>query len=258
MAMVAPPRNHRNRNVLIMVFTALVGTVMLGAPGTARAELAIFAQEAGINGGNFTMIAGNTGSILDFSSVSYSGSYGDFKLTITGVSSDNNATLSDLLGSTNKIVNSNSINPGTNTIQIAVVQTNYTQPAGVLMVESSMGGTLTSGTLVGLAGIFQAYYNTSNSVAASFNLTNGPQNATQNGTSFDTGSAFGILGPRTGNTPYAVAAVATLQISGGGSLGYSNHVNLTATPEPGTIAMARTALPLLGLGALARRRLARA
>lgn len=222
--------------------------LLLGAPSGANATLALYLQEAGVNGGAITQVA--TGA--NFDSTSFTGTYGDFRVSILGGSSDNGASLSDLLSSTTSVKNNSG---STATLHLYVSQNNYTLPAGTpLKVESGLGGSVTTGNL-GLTGIFQAYADQNNGLLALGGFTNGPQNATKTGSTFDTGSARGLFS-RTGN--YSLSSVANITLSGGGQINYSSHVRVTATPEPSTMAMVATLVPLLGFGLRMRRRRATA
>ena len=112
-------------------------------------------QEAGVNGGAPTVVA----TAADFTTLSYSGTYGDFKVTVFGGASDNDPTLSDLLSSTTKVQN---IGASAATLNMTVFQDNYTLPAGSpLTVESGLGGSVNAGKL-SLSNIFQAYASSTN------------------------------------------------------------------------------------------------
>src|SRR5262245_29699120 len=79
----------------------LAVAAILGAPAQAHAALNIYLQEAGVNGGNITLV----GSAADFTAASFTGTYGDFTVTLFGGASHNGATLSDLLSSTVDVTN---------------------------------------------------------------------------------------------------------------------------------------------------------
>ena len=197
----------RFRNFLPLVVTALIGAAVLGAPSKAHASLIISAQEAGVNGGAITQV-GVTGA--DFTATSFTGAYGDFSISIFGGSSDNGATLSDLLSSTTSVKNLDTLTAGAHTLTLYVSQTNYTLPSSLkLNMESGLGGTQSSGT-VGLTGIFQAYADAGNNSNGLGGATNGPQNASLNVSTFDTGSANGSFTRGAGN--YSLTSVATLNM----------------------------------------------
>ena len=86
-------------------------------------------------------------------------------------------------------------------------------------------------------------------------FTNGPQNDTQLGSTFDTGSAVGSFNRTSTNSPYSLTSVANLTLSGNGVVNYSDHVNVTYTaPAPAGLVLALAGLPVFGLGAYIRRR----
>jgi len=60
------------------------------------------------------------------------------------------------------------------------------------------------------------------------------------------------------SAPFSITQQVSVTLAAGQSIDIQTLSQLTATPEPATVAMALTGLPLLGLGAWARRRRARA
>jgi hypothetical protein len=231
---------NKHSRSLVAPVTAMVAIAVLAMATPAHATLQISLQEAGVNGGAITSV----GTAADFSSVSFTGNYGDFTVTIFGGSSDNGASLSDLLQSTTSVTN----NSGTSkTLKLYVSQTNYTLPAGSLLnVSSGLGGSVSTGS-VGLTGIFQGYADKNNNLNGTGDFTTGAQNATQNGNTFDTGSANGVFS-RT-NPMYSLTSIVTFALSGGGKANYSSHVNVTPIPEPSTMALGGLgALGLIGYG----------
>jgi len=250
----------------LLALATLTTVSLLGTPQSARATLSIFLQEGS---GNIVQVATTA---TDFSSVSFTGNFGptgivgpgmgDFHVAIQGGSSDNGATLSDLLSSTTSVQN---ISGATATLHLWVSQTNYSLPTGTpLEVESGLSATKGPTTTLTQTGIFQAYADSGNHLlstgasggAAITNFTNGAQTAIATANTSDTGSAFGSFA-RTVNSPYSLTSVANLQLSAGGTANYSDHVNVTGVPEPATTALVLAGLPVLGL-VLARRRRQRA
>jgi hypothetical protein len=217
---------------------------LLLATSSSRASIVIGLQEAGVNGGAITTVA--TGA--DFTSASFTGTYGDFHVQVVGGASDNGADLSDLLSSTTSVTNTSS---GEHTLHIYVSQTDYTLPAStILAVESGMSGTVNSGT-VNLNNIFQAFADAGNNQYGTGDFSNGLQSAVASGSTFDTGSAFGKF-TRNGN--YSMTTEVNFDLSGGGKANYSDHVNVTPTPAPAGVVLALTGLPVLGVGGWLRRR----
>jgi hypothetical protein len=183
--------------------------------------LSIALQEAGVNGGAQTVVA----SGADFTAVSFTGTYGDFIVTIVGGASDNGATLSDLLSSTTSVTNNSG---NTATLNLFVTQTNYSLPAGPnLNVESGLAGSVNVGT-IGLSDIFQVWADKSNNAFGTSDFTNGPQTGVQTGSTFKTGSGTGVFTRLATN--YSVTSMAKLTLSGGGVVNFSDHVNVTQAP----------------------------
>lgn len=234
----------RFRSFLPLIAAVLVGTAMLGAPRQASATLAIYLQEVGVDGA--PVLVASTGS--DFTATSFTGTHSDFAVSILGGVSDNGATMSDLLSSTTAVKNNAA---STKTLLIFVTQDNYTLPAGTsLVVESGMAGTVNTGTLT-LTNLFQAYADKNNALLGTTDFTNGPQTATQTGSTFDTGSATGLF-TRVGN--FSLTSLATITLTAGGRINFANHINVTPVPEPSGLVMALAGLPVLGLGTWLRRR----
>ena len=227
---------------LAVAAVALAASTML--PKQANATLIIYAQQAGVNGGAITQIA----SGVDFSSASFNGTYGDFTLTLLGAASTNSPSLSSLLSAAVRLRNNAT---DFRTISLYASQDNYSLPAGTpLQVESGLSGTVNTGTLTG-TGVFQAYLDRNNAQLGTSDFTNGPQNVTFNGSTFDTGSAFGTFN-RT-NPLYSITSRFTATVSGGGEGNFSSHVNVAPVPEPSGVAMAGMAM-VAGVGCLWRRR----
>ena len=197
-----------------------------------------------MNAGAVTMVS----SAADFASASFTGTYGDFTVTVFSGASDNGATLSDLLSSTTSVTNSNLLTSGAHTLMLWVSQTNYSLPVGPkLNVESGLGGAMNLGTTVGLTGIFQAYADKNNILNGTTDFTNGPQTAIQTGNTFDTGSASGLFTRIA--TAYSLTSVVNFDLNGGGKGNFSDHINVTPTPAPAGVVLVLTAIPFLGIGA---------
>jgi len=217
-------------------------------PATAKADFRLYLQENGVNGGAITEVA----SGADFGAISFTGTYGDFRVSIFGGTSDNTSSKSDLLSSTTSVVNTSG---SAATLTLYASQTNYTLPAGTtLQVESGLGGSRETNTTLTLTNIFQAFADRNNNQLGMSDFTNGPQTGIPTGTTFDTGSATGFFN-RDG-LPYSLTSCVTLEMSGGGTVNYSNHINVNAAavPAPAGLLLALSGLPCVALEALRRRR----
>jgi hypothetical protein len=238
-----------NKFRLIAPVLALVALLFSATP--SRADLQIALQEAGVNGGAITVVSTVAGGPGGATSVTQT--YGDFKVTIFGGSSDNGASLSDLLSATTSVTNNSGT---TKTLKLWVTQTDYTLPTGnPLNVESGLGGSVNNGTL-GLTGIFQAYASYNNTPFDTTDFTNGPQNATMSGTTYDTGSKTGLF-DRTGTAPFTLTTLVIINLSGGGKINFSAHENVTSTaavPAPAGLVLAFSGAAALFLARLRRRK----
>jgi hypothetical protein len=139
----------------------------------------------------------------------------------------------------------------------------FTLPSGTaLKVESGMSGTLNSGTLVAT---YQAYADKGNNLAGSpvllgivascggacLDFTNGLQVGVYNGSTFDTGSAFGSF-TRTDGEPFSLTTDRIFTLSGGGSANVASHENVVAAPESSSLIL--LGFGLAGVGFAGRRK----
>jgi hypothetical protein len=219
----------------------------LGSPQSAKASLMIALQQAGVNGGAITVVA----TAANFTNVSFSGNYGSFAISVFGGSSNNGlggGTFSNLLSSTTSVSNTTG---SAATLHLWVTQTDYTLPVGTqLSIESGLGGSVSVPTLT-LAGIYQAWADRNNNAFGTTDFTNGLQNASQTGSTFDTGSAVGFF-TRTGN--FSLTSEANFALTGGGFANFSAHINVAAVPEPATMVSAIVGLSSIGLFRFRRRK----
>ena len=239
-----------SKALALMVLTSAV-LVCFPSQGGATTILAL--QQ---DGGSITTVA--VGSSL--SSLSFSGTFGDFSLTGFGNAADNNAALSDIFASSVRLVNNST---ASHTIRMWVSSQDFTLPAPVqLTVESGMSGTLNSGTLTAS---YQAYADKGNNLAGSGVLlgivascaacgdfTNGLQTGVFNGSTFDTGSATGTFN-RTAGQPFSLTTDRIFTLSGGGSANLASHENVVAAPESSSLFL--LGFGLVGVGFIGRRKL---
>jgi hypothetical protein len=243
----------------LLALATLSAVLLLGTPQSANATLAIYLQE---DAGPIVLV--NSTTDFNPAGVTFSGTFGptgvggtDFQVTVQSGSSDNGANASDLLAATNAITN---LSSATHTLHVWASQNNYTLPPGTpLNVESGLGGSVTTATLT-FTNIFQAYADRLNNLLgtpaagpAIADFTNGPQTAIPTGSTFDTGSAVGQFA-RTDNNLYSLTSVANIQLTAGARINFSDHIRVTPVPEPATIGMAVSSLPILGLLWARRRR----
>jgi len=237
-----------------LVAAAIAVACVVGSASPAKAAFNLYMQEAGVNNGDITLVAAGS----NFTPFSVNGTYGDFNFEITGGSAHNAATLSDLIGSSNFIMNSSGT---TQTLKIYLQQTDYFLPVGPqLRVESGMSGTNNVGS-VNPTNIFQAFYDPADGGGLSgpsgsvvlgglTGGTNGAQTAVLNTTTWDTGSATGTF-TRTGF--YSLTSLATLTMTGGAQINFVNHINVAnAVPAPAGVILVASVLPFV---AVLRRRL---
>jgi hypothetical protein len=149
---------------------------------------------------------------------------------------------------------------GAGSVTIYLTQTNQMVPTGLGTLTATVTGGFTTG---GGTASLVAYGNDTNLAygnATGQAGTSPPLSGTSN---VATTATLGVNNGKSSTAfsataPYSMTEALTITFtSGGGSASFStdSFTTFAATaPEPGTIAMALTALPLLGLGAWARRR----
>jgi len=223
------------KSAKLLTLSLLVCVAVMGMPSMAGASTVFMLSQ---DGGAYTTVA--TGASL--TSLSGSGVFGDFTYKIIGVSTDNSATISDLLSSATSITNNST---ATHTLSIRVSSQDYTFPTQTAArVESGLGASLSAGTLTAT---FQAYADRNNNLAGISDFSMGLQNCVFNGSTCDTGSAVGAFTKTSG--PYSLTTTANLTLSGGGIANFSAHENVTSVPEPNSLVLLGSSLLLFaGLG----------
>ena len=229
---------------LACLMTVAIGLFVLGSPPQASATFALYLQE---DAGPITQVA-LAGS--DFGSLTTAAPnivFGDYALSLFSAFASDDAGGSNLLSSTTRIA---STTAATHTLNLFVSQTDYTLPAGsTLSVQSGMGGTY--GAESGFTGgaTFRMWADSGNGLLTITGgpgiLSNGLQAAippTGHGTTFNTGVDPSGIFTRIGL--YSLTSRTSITTTGKGDVNYSNHVLVSAVPEPGTAGT----LLLMGLG----------
>jgi len=219
---------------------AMMGSV-LGLQGSASADLFLqLSDNSGGNSGNLT----TTGALLTFS-----GTVGNFAVTLTAVTS-NNASTGSTLNITNLSVALKSgatLVSGGDKITINAAGTNFSLPVGPTLNLASSGTATFTAPTSGDNMTYQSFLNTSNTStvgagtpSASFTLT-----STGGNQSLATPTSNVAATGRSGN--YAMSSITTVTITSlanpSETIDTTGAAIATAVPEPSTMAIA-------GLGAL--------
>jgi hypothetical protein len=251
------------RKLAILAGMALIATMTLSAP--AQADITI--QYSAVTTGTDAGIAPGGSALNSLVAVQQVG--GIFLiLTSTATQSSTSGTLNTTT------FTMNNTGTGTDTIVVSLAAQGYTQPnpAGTLS-STATGGT--SAYTSGQEATLQSYASASNYGLTGLNTVfSGTTTFAQNG--FANGNGTGTVNyafPNSGdaltsfssNSTYSLGQMLTVTLDVGKSATLTLVTNvqppssiLPSAPEPATVAMALTALPLLGLGAWARRRRAQA
>lgn len=254
----------RKMNRLHWISTAamLAGIVVLTTPSPTFADLLVTLQDGS---GTTASVISVTGSPAPFPGLSgsFSGNIGGTGVVSTGgdftvVNQTGQSTQSfvggsaEVFSSTTSITN---ISNSTQTLHIIVAGNDYSSPImGVL--ASHIGGT--SPVTVNSTNVltFQSYANPANTLAVGGTSPGAQVVSLSNPTSFASDASVGVSGLSA--TGFSLVQSIDITLASGAQINFSSSSILTPTPEPATVAMALTALPLLGLGTWIRRRRARA
>lgn len=237
---------HRGRSAMLRRTLLSMGAMLMMSVLSASQAYGSFIIAVSLNGGAKTVVASGADFTPLIGSVNFGGYTSDFSSA-----SSANANLSKLLTSNLNITNvGNSTN---DVLNIFVTQTNYSLPTGpfIEMQSSAAGSSPNAANNPVMAGIFQAYFDASNTPFG-MSSTNGLQSATANGASYDTGSNFGIF-PNPGM--YSVTSQLNVVLGLRESTNINTSISLTAMPVPAGLVLVATAAPLIGFGWLRRRRL---
>jgi len=227
---------------------ALSVLMLMGTAVTTKAyaDLKLWLQQDGVNGGAITMVANGS----DFGSINFTGSYGSFRLDVFGGSSFNGANFSFMMSSTTTILNTSG---STATLNLYVTQQGYSLPAGSqLNMESGLSGTRTVGDTT-LTGIFQAFFDKNNGELGMGDQTNGSQDASfLSATTFATNSVTNVMN-RNGLNDYSLTSLTTYEMTAGALGNFSSHMVLTPVPVPAGLVLVASGMPVAGFVWLRRR-----
>lgn len=242
----------QNRSIRKLAILAGMAVIMSsGASSTARGDLILTLVDVGNPGGSFsgTVATGNPTDNGGFgiASTPFTGQFGDFRYSNALAGESQTLTtpvVAEAIQSSLNIINTTN---ATHTLIITIQATNFTAPTAPppASLTSSFSGTDNTGT--GSAS-FQS------SVVTLGANSPGVQSLNPIGFSFNN-TAFGSVATLSGS--YSIFQTLTLTLAAGEGINYTARTDIkgaVATPEPGTVAMALTALPALGLVIRARRR----
>jgi hypothetical protein len=234
------------QSLSIRKLAMLAGMAVIASLGSARsalADLTVTAAETGFATQTLVHVVGSASSGL--SGGNLAATEGNFTIQIQGASTSQTSNISEALGSATQLINNDFTT--SHTLTLVITATGYTQPLAGTIASLIGGSTPNGSTLV-------TFSSTVTDGTTTTHVNNAP--FTASGTSSYNSSANGSISGLTSG--YTITETIVFQMSGspspGAQINYSSSTVLTATPEPATVAMALTALPLLGIGAWVRRR----
>jgi hypothetical protein len=243
------------RRMAILAGMAAIALLGMGLP--ARADLVLTIKED--SGTPIVIDLANSAGMAMFSGhVSTAGmvsSGGDFTISLavgSSTSPDDGETQLDLIGIKNTT-------GSPHTLTITVVAQGFMAPNNLpIIVADTVSGSMNSGTL---SGNIQGFADATNSTTPGLGTSSPLLSFSASG--FGSFNESGVSYPPTAFMPngatYSTSIIAHLTLGGGATLAaLSPSVQSISTPEPTSLAFVLTALPLLGLGSLIRRRRTRA
>ena len=238
----------------LATLAGMAGLAMLILPAWTRADISITYQEISPTAlGPFTQLnPGSPAGIgLTVGSISPQ-TFGDFTVNSYAIRErDATGIVPTNLNAIGMSVSNNSMS--TATLVITIVATGYnTPPAGPAVMFNSLNtNTLTPSPTNAISFTSTIGGTTSGVLSSNLNILGTQQAPAGSGS-----QATGVTIP---NTPtFSITESFSLTLISGGVVDVTALTSVTATPEPATVAMALTALPLLGIGAYVRRRRAKA
>jgi len=221
-------------------YNATTGTLVSGTGGIT----------SGTTSGVIFVGSGGPGS----SDLAFGGTVGgvQFKLAVNGSTNSPGTSALAFLNLTSATITNNNTTGLPTTFSVTTSATGYTAPTGTVIGNFANSGTLTNGSITNgsYSGSADGYNPTTLTFAASGSAVDvGGSDPPTLLTGFPSSSPFTAT-----STLTATLGLGTITSNLGGALTLTGNV----VPEPATVAMALTGLPLLGLGAWIRRRRARA
>jgi hypothetical protein len=225
-----------------LVAAAATGALVLGGSNRARADLLVALAE---DAGAFMVVATSSSAGNTPNAVSFNGAFMDFSVDIDTTSSNfppGAQTGVDLETTTNTTLGAGG---GTHTLHVLaeIVPSGSTTISPLASIPLPAGGTLAVDSQLATTGSPVLFTPGSN---VSF-------------TSTVNGTAFGPIMLTTvpdsidkkftdGSSPYTLTNLTDVKLVGAGAeVGSTGTTTVTATPEPATIALALSGLPVLGL-----------
>jgi len=232
---------------VIAAVSAVLGIMIFAAPSPALANLEI--QMSTDGGATYTVEA----QAASGGTATFTGTVGglSFNVTATDSNSPGAPTKAILEGTTLNVQNDTA---STATVLVKLGDTGFTAPTAppTVMMSSHIGGSVTTGGASN-ALTFQSYVDPANGQNTQAGTTTGAQspNITVATGSFSS-DAFKTI--PTLASPYSITEFFSITLSAAGRFGFQSNTQLTPLPEPATMAGALSALPMLGLYYLRRRR----
>jgi hypothetical protein len=225
------------------IVAGLAAIIPLGLNSPARANIIVTVTEVGgPTAGPTTIAVGlptdNSGAGIQ--SVPFNGLFGNFSIQNGSAGESQTSTVSQAFTTALNLTNNAAT---TKTLEILIQATGFTAPIPVAAVTSSFGGTTFGGP-------------NSGSFQSSIGAVVGQNAQTLQTPTLDPSFNNTVFGAASGlAAPFSIFQRTTFTVAAGGQINFTGRTILVApVPEPATSVMALTGLPLLGFGAIVRRR----